>query len=482
MYQKVRAYIKERKLLEKNDKVIAGVSGGADSICLLFVLLELKREMGFELLAVHIHHGLRGEAADADERYVRDICKREGVECLCFHEDVGAYAKEHRLTCEEAGREVRRERFLQVFREQGATKIALAHHQNDNAETFLLNLCRGSALSGLRGILPKNGVWIHPLLCLTREEIESYLKKRELSYCTDETNLSDDYTRNRIRNHVIPYLEEEVNDRSVAHIARSMEMLENISSFVEREVERYAERCVRKSVSEEYVICKAELEKVPPELVSYIIYRALCRSAGGAKDIAAVHVEAVSELFSKQVGRTRNLPYGIVARRCYEGVSLSKDAGGCKEMRTSERTRISESAKMPEAVIRAQKIGEEEQIQRLFGVKILEKPAELKTFPQNNYTKWFDYDIIKNAVKIRRREPGDYIVIDKNGSRQKLKQYFINEKIPQNIRDSIWLVAEGHEILWIVGYRQSQRYQLSKNTKKILEIEYYGGEKDGRDN
>lgn len=456
MYQKVRAYIREQKLLGSKDTVIAGISGGADSICLLFMLLELKKELNLELFAVHINHGLRGDSADADEAYVKAVCQEQGVECIVFHEDVSAYAKERRLTLEEAGREVRRKRFLQVLEERGAAKIALAHHKNDNAETFLWNLCRGSGLAGLRGILPKNGVWIHPLLCLSRGEIESYLEKREISYCTDETNLQDCYTRNRIRKFVIPYLEEHVNAKSVSHIAESMETLTGVWSFVDRETKRCMKGCVKRQEGENgcvsWTISEAELKMAPPELISHIIYRTLCEAAGRPKDIASVHVKAVRDLFGRQVGRKLCLPYGVRALRCYEGVSL-------------ERGRS--------------KAGDAD---GLFTKKILEKPADLQTFPQNIYTKWFDYDIIQNALKIRHREPGDYIVIDKDGRTQKLKQYFINEKIPQNIRDSIWLVAEGHEILWIVGYRQSQRYQISRNTKRILEIQFYGGNEDERDN
>ncbi|MGN0331439.1 MAG: tRNA lysidine(34) synthetase TilS [Lachnospiraceae bacterium] len=458
MYQRVKAYIREQKMLKSGDRVIAGVSGGADSICLLFILLELKKELGFELMAVHVHHGLRGSSADADEEYVKKVCRDQKVRLFVFHEDVAVYAKNHHLTPEEAGREVRRKIFMKVLEEQRATCIALAHHQNDNAETFLWNLCRGSGLKGLRGILPKNGVWIRPLLCLTRKEIESYLEKRGISYCTDETNLEDHYTRNRIRNHVIPYLEENVNCQTVSHITESMRQLESIGRYIEKEVEHYEAKCIDIRGGKEYILNKTKFDKIPEELKPYVIYHVICSVSGKQKDITSAHVRITEDLLSKQVGKKTDLPYDTEVLRCYEGLSFRK------------------KTKEPDQKIKT----EEEQANRLFDLRILEKCTESKTFPENTYTKWFDYDIIKNTVKIRHRMPGDYIVIDKNGRTQKLKQYFINEKIPRNMRDSIWLVADGQEILWIVGYRQSQAYQIHHDTKRILEIKFYGGKEDGR--
>lgn len=152
MYQRVKAYVEKYHMLQENDHVIAGVSGGADSVCLLFMLKEFKNEMPLELTVVHIHHGIRGDSADADERYVKALCRQLGVRYLAFHENVEQYAKEQGLTLEEAGRNVRRQIFEKVCKEKNGTKIALAHHQNDNAETLLWNLSRGCGLRGLGGI------------------------------------------------------------------------------------------------------------------------------------------------------------------------------------------------------------------------------------------------------------------------------------------------------------------------------------------
>ena len=455
MYQRVKEYIQRYHMLEKEDKVVTGVSGGADSICLLFMLIELQKELGFSIVAVHVHHGLREGTADADADYVQKVCREQGVDLRIFREDVKKYAKENKLTLEEAGRNIRRMRFGQVLEESGGTKIALAHHQNDNAETLIWNLCRGCGLKGMGGIAPVDGVYVRPLLCLKRKEIESYLAERGISYCTDETNLEDDYTRNRIRSHVIPYLEEQINQQTVEHMADTMEQMRKLGEFVEQETRRHARQCIRYVHGNQAILNAEAYGKAPEALQAYMIHEMLCQIAGRRKDIESVHVRAVMELIEKQVGRRVDLPYHMQARRCYEGIVLSKTT----DVDTIEDISAEEPATF----------------------RIFERQSDIVIFTKKTYTKWFDYDIIKNTVKIRHRAPGDYITIDKNGGTQKLKQYFVNEKIPREERDQVWLVADGSEIMWIVGYRQNQKYQVTEHTRRIMEIHFHGGKKDGRE-
>ncbi|MCB6203753.1 tRNA lysidine(34) synthetase TilS [Extibacter muris] len=455
MYQRVREYAAEHHMLQQSDIVIAGISGGADSICLLFVLLRLKKEIGFSVTAVHVHHGLRADSADRDAGYVEKICREQGIELVTFHEDVRAYARQHKLTEEEAGREVRRAAFMEVLKQKGGTKIALAHHQNDNVETLLLNLCRGTGLKGIGGIPPAEGVWIHPLLCLKRKEVESYLEERGISYCTDETNLEDGYARNKIRNHVVPYLEAEINVQSSDHMAETMRQMRLLGEYVETETRRYKKACICTDESGFILLQKEAYVHVPEALRPYVVHSILCQSAGKSKDIEAVHVRLVRELMDKQVGRRISLPYGVTAERSYEGIRFAKEGQSSG--------------------------GKEETADMHMTSRVIERTPQMRTFPKSPYTKWFDYDIIKNTVKMRHREPGDYLTIDREGRTQKLKQYFINEKIPREKRDRIWLVADGHHIMWVVGGRQNQSYQVTEHTKRILVIEVDGGEKDGRD-
>ena len=454
MYQKVKAYVKKWHMLQKEDSVIAGISGGADSVCLLFMLLKLQKELGFALMAVHVNHGIRGAEAERDEAYVKRLCRQWNVRLKVYRENVPAYAKEHGMTEEEAGRDIRRTCFCKVLKEWGGTKIALAHHENDNVETLLWNLCRGTGIRGLGGIAPVNDVWIRPLLCVKRREIESYLKKRGISYCTDTTNADRRYMRNRIRMDVIPYLEDCVNTESVSHMGKTMERMYELEQYILEEVGQYKESCTGWKNSRR-IIRQTEYTKIPKALRDNVLHEILCETAGRRKDIEEVHVQMLRDLFTKQVGKRIDLPYGVTAIRTYEGVRFEKN--------------------IPEASY----AGDENE---LFSIRVFAREPGNVTFPEKIYTKWFDYDIIKNTVKIRHRIAGDSIVINRYGGRKKLKQYFTDQKVPQEDRDKIWIAADGDEVLWIVGYRQSQKYQITEKTTKILEIQYYGGEENGRDN
>ena len=453
MYQKVRAYVEKYHMLENGDKVIAGVSGGADSVCLLFMLLELRKEMDLEITVVHVHHGLRGDSADADEAYVRKLCQDYAIPCEVIHEDVAVYARTHGMTKEEAGRIVRRSAFEKARKRRGGNKIALAHHRDDNAETLLFNLCRGTGLKGLGGIAPSAGIWIRPLLCLKRREIVSYLENRGISYCTDETNFENIYTRNKIRNQLLPFLEQNINEKASEHIAETAEQMHTLFQYVKEEADQQQKLCVRETEKGDLLLEKEAYEKVPEALKAYVMHAVLCRAAGHSKDVEAVHVRLLTELLDKQVGRSIRLPYGLTACRCYEGILF-----------TGEEKKEEET---PEGKVH---------------FRIMECTEEnRKAFPETPYTKWFDYDILKNTVKIRHREPGDYITIDADGRTQKLKQYFINEKIPRDERERIWLAADGSHIMWVIGYRQNQMYQITDKTKRILEMEFDGGMNNGRD-
>ncbi|XCP86084.1 tRNA lysidine(34) synthetase TilS [Roseburia hominis] len=466
MVHTVKEYIQRYHMLAKDDVVIAGVSGGADSMCLLLVLEELAGQMDFRLAVVHVNHMLRGADADADERYVAAFCSKRGIPFEAFHVDVSLLAKERGLSFEEAGRMARREAFLQAAGEYGERKgkvrIALAHHREDNAETFLMNLARGSRLKGLGGISPVNGMWIHPLLCVGREEIEKFLEEKKVSYCMDATNLEDTYTRNRIRRNVLPVLTEQVNNRAVEHMNGAIEQLREVWRYLEGQTKEAYRECVR-TEEEHKILLETVFLALDEVIQSMVLYHLLEDMAGQAKDIEERHVHALRELMDKQTGRAINLPYGMRALRVYDGIEIWREKEGKDKAESLE----AEELKIEIGPGEAEEYHFKE---RTILVRVFPRPKTDLDIPKKTYTKWFDYGIIEQGLTIRTRRAGDQLVIDRNGSSKKLKKLLIDEKIPSRRRDEILLAADGSRILWAVGVRQSMAYQVTQHTKNILEI------------
>ena len=473
-------------MLTCGDRVIAGVSGGADSVCLFLMLLELRGKIGFDLIAVHVHHGLRGEAADQDQQFVEALCEQHRIPLEIFRVNLESIAKKRKQSLEEAGRMVRREAFDSVCKKYGGNKIALAHHQNDNAETLLWNLSRGTGLDGLGGIRPVNGKFIRPLLCMNRKEIEEYLAKRKQSYCIDETNAGTDYTRNKLRHLVLPILEEQVNSAAVRHMNETMEQIWELQEYMQEQVEAAYQECVQEHFEKAcWIQIQQKSFETFPELIKKMVIRKGMEQVGGKKrDLSHKHVDVMMELMNKQVGRTLDLPYEMHAKRNYEGIRLEKQ-------RTYSFGEEKKAEIMQECMSELNIPGETILADRNLKLrcKILEKPKNLsiKDIPQKIYTKWFDYGIIKSSLYIRTRQAGDTIVIDEKGHQKKLKNWFVDEKIPKEVRDSQLLLAENNEILWVLGHRMSQAYQVKQSTKWILQIEVEtyksdGGKENGRNN
>lgn len=469
MLEKVKKYVEKWQMLSKEDCVIAGVSGGADSVCLLFILLELKKEIGFELVAVHVNHGLRGAEADADEEYVRNLCREKKVPLEVYSADVEVIARERKQSTEETGRDIRREFFEQTQYKYKGTRIALAHHQNDNAETFLFRLARGTGLKGLCGMKPMSGNYIRPLLCVGRKEIEDYMKQCGVQYCTDATNTEDIYARNLIRNQIIPRFEGNINSKTVEHIHRTMEYMWQIEDYLENQTEYYFKQCVTQKDGSCLILAEA-YEKIPDVLKLLLIRKAMVQISGREKDLEEIHFKQTEELFQKQTGRRITLPYEMEAKCVYDGVEICHMAE--KKVGFSEEIAFDVSSK--EAEYRWENLR--------ISCKILNKMQIDGQTLEKSHTKQFDCDIIKNGISFRTRRQGDYITIHPDGRTQKLKTFFINEKIPREKRDEILLVADGNHILWVVGYRVNCAYQVTEHTKNVLVIQVDKGEEHGREN
>lgn len=463
--KKVEDFVRKYDMIGRDDTVVTGVSGGADSVCLLFMLCALRERMGFRVLACHVNHGLRGVAADEDEEYVRGLCESLDVPLRIFRENVELIARKRKQSTEEAGRMVRRSSFEEMCLEDGGTKIATAHHRDDNAETVLLNIARGTGIRGLCGIRPVRGKWIRPLLCLSRDEIEQWLEEKKISFCTDATNEEDAYTRNRIRHNILPGLKEQVNAGTARHLSDLALQAQEVWDHIEKETDRAESGCVTCSRDagggRKVAVSGDGFAGLDPVIAKTLIHRCICRAAGEEKDVEAVHVTDTIALFGKQAGKAVALPYGVKAERTYDGVLLKKaaQAGNPTAAFSEVRLNIPGETCFPAT-------------RQIIQCTLLEKTDDFSAeeIPQKSYTKCFDYDIIKYSLSARSRRPGDYLVVDGKGSRQKLKAYFINEKIPRQERDGKLLIADGDHIVWIPGMRMSTAYQIGSRTKRILMI------------
>ena len=460
MVKKVEDFIAKHELICENDKVILGLSGGADSVCLFFLLLELRKSRPFELVVVHLNHGIREETAKLDEEFVYELCAKHDIPCFIYRENVPFIAASRKLSLEEAGRVIRREVFEKVLAEVEGAKIALAHHQNDNAETLIMNLARGARLAGMCGIHPMIGWYIRPLLCVTRKEIETWLHEKEIKYCVDETNVENTQIRNRVRNNILPLLEEQINKNVIHHMNEAMEEVRQFREYLEQQVRDSREKHVEEraeSPSKALLIKEEILLLCPDIIVRQVIRDCLIKVSGQDKNLISTHIDAIRELFGKQSGRRLDLPYEVEVIRCYEGVLLQKKLN-FEPVSYQYNLNIPGITEIPE-------------LDKIITCTIHEEwKKPLKEIANLPYTKWLDCDIINDGLTIRTRNLDDYLVIDEEGNKQKLNRFLINEKIPTSRRDELPLIAVGREIVWIVGYRVNYRYRVNESTSKVLEI------------
>jgi len=498
--QKILSFMKKNHMTDRGDSVLAAVSGGADSVCLLLLLHEMAAELGIKVFAFHMNHGIRGAEADQDERFVMELCERLNIPLTVAHEKVEEYAAERGLSGEEAGRILRYHHLGETAEKYQCAKIAVAHHEDDDAETVLLNLFRGSGLTGLSGIRPVRENIIRPLLCVSRKEIEEYLNEQELSWCEDSTNKENDYTRNKIRNELLPWVTENINSRAAEHILAVSEFAAQADAYFEMEAERILEENCSKRREEgkqpnsknageadgkesgtgqsskvtenEMKMCtkiNTDIFDPQPEILkTYIVRRMILNAAGKAKDITERHIRSVMDLSGPGGGHTVDLPYGLKAVRGYEtlGIVQNKNPSQMSESdQKQERKPVFENKINPETDM--------DEILDLGGTHIrlhaVHRKKELE-IPKNQYTKWFDYDKINVGLSIRYRKNGDYLTLS-GGGKKKLRRYMIDEKIPENERDRIPVLADGDHVLWVVGYRISDYYKITDETEHILEAE-----------
>lgn len=441
---KVVATIEKYRMLEKGDSVAVGFSGGADSVCLLHTLYMLKERFDLDITACHVNHLLRGEEADRDEQFCRDFCKKYGIKLQVLRVDVANIAAQRKESVELCARKIRYDFFESCLNKNG--KIATAHTLSDSIETTLFNMMRGTALKGICGIPETRGNIIRPLIECTRQDIEEYCEGNGLYFVTDSTNNSDEYSRNRIRHHIIPQMQMESNS-----LYRSYISMHNALSRDEAFLDEYTDGILEKIRLANGV----DSQKLAGEHDSIIVrcIAKLFREFDIPVDTAKL--ELVSEAVKKGSGKINLKP------SVYASVKDSVLA-------------ILEEAKQEYFEFPVE-IGKEIQATQDKSIVLnVEKNTSSKIVNQILLKKYIDCDKIGHTVVVRQRKDGDSVRLASNKMTKTLKKLFNERKIPTHQRDKILIISDENGIVWVEGFGVAVRCAVDEKTKNKLIIEVKG--------
>jgi len=458
--QKVRKTVARYEMLKQGDTVLVGVSAGPDSVCLLYLLKELRQEFSLSLHIAHLHHGFRGSEADEDVRFVRAIGESLGIPVHVEHADIPAYLKKTGLSKQAGARKVRYEFFSRAAGETGAGRIALGHTADDQVETLLIRLLKGAGPHGLSGIPPVRDKIIRPLIELTREEVMGFLSERGIRYRIDSSNLTKVYLRNKIRLDLIPYLAKEYNPNIMSTLMRNLTILRDEDTFLDEYIQRLYPDVVISRTAESITLDVLRLASLAPPVQRRILRHAVESIAGEeAVALSFRHIEDSLALLEKDKTGEVHLPHDLRIRR--EGETLSVYLRP-PTVHTSPYTydiAIPGDTPIPEAGMTISTV-------------ILDDLAYDKGFEGKDcYRAYFDMDKFSLPLVVRSRRAGDHFYPrGMGGKRKKIKEYFIDLKILRRDREIIPVLASAEGILWIVGHRTDERFKVTPAAEKILQV------------
>ena len=452
VFPKVKKIIERYNMFSPGDRVLVGVSGGPDSVCLLHILNRCRKEMALSLHIVHINHGIRKRESKREEKFVSHLAGRMSLPITVKSLDVPSYARKKRLTIEEAARDMRYSVFEQLAGKLNAKKIALGHTASDQVETVLMHLLRGSGPQGLSGIPPVRKLGstaiVRPLIEVNRKEILNYLKKNNLTFCLDSSNRKTEYFRNKVRLKLLPLLRKNYNENIDGALLRLSEILKEENAYWERVVERVLGKIV-----------SWEAEKILIDFKKFLRYnvivqrRVLYRLFGGIVSLS--QIEAIRNLAQKS----------SQGKRIYLGRRFSVRKEGNLLIFSSSPERRFKKFNYP---LRVPGKNEIEGLNLTLNTRIVDfYPVSEK----ETNTAYFDVDKINfKKLLLRNRREGDRFRPFGLRGTKKLSDFFIDRKIPRRLRDRVPLLVEGEDILWVVGIRRADKARITEDTKKILEV------------
>lgn len=445
MLSKVRKAIGKFNMLDKTECVTVALSGGADSVALLYAL----KMLGYNIIALHVNHQLRGEESDRDEAFVCDICEKENIPLEVYRVDVSGEAKKRSMGLEECGREIRYELLAQSARKNGC-KIATAHTLSDNAETVLLNMARGCGLSGLTGIPPVRGNIIRPLILASREDIEKFCQDNNLSFVTDSTNLTDDYARNRIRHNAVTALET-VNSAFLQAVSRMTDSLSDDEDFIDSTVMQ-AEKL---RTDQGYRV--DDLRTFHSAICSRLLMSEYRRATG--ETCSYLHVGRMKELIDKGQGRAE-MPGNVFA--------VIRKGFFVIEQKREDAEEFSFSVSLPyEAEICGKKI----KIEKMN----ISSYEEMKKNNRYLFKNAFDYDIISSNIVVRNRRSGDKLKQTGRGVTKEMRRLMNEKGIPQAERSRVFVIADGENLVWAEHFGTDEKYAVSEKTGSVVVIKVESG-------
>ena len=455
MKDRVLENIRKYNLIENGDNIIIGLSGGPDSMALLYVLLDID-EIDFNIHIAHVNHGVRGKEALEDENFVRDLAKKLKLPYYSTRVNMDEYAKEKGLSSEEAGRELRYGFFRKIATELGGGKIAVAHNKNDQAETILMRLFRGTGIDGLCGMDFISKDIIRPILDIERAEIEKYLEDKNIETRLDKTNLETIYNRNKIRLELIPYIKENFNPNIIDALWRTSRIANIDNEFLELYTKKSYDNMVKKIEKDSIILDSHSFLKEEKSIQQRIIRNIIIYINGSIQGLTEQHISNILELFIKGgTGKSIDIIDNIIAKTSYDDLIIEKK----KDIEIKDYI-----YKIP--------INGSTYIEEL-GFKIsteIVSVNNLDIYTKDRFIKYFDYDKINKGLYIRNRKAGDRFVPYGMKGNKKLKDYFIDEKVPKEKRDLIPILVDEENILWIVGYRISDLYKITDATETALKI------------
>lgn len=418
--RRIERYITEKELFGKQDKLVVALSGGADSVALLRALLSL----GYDCMAAHCNFHLRADESDRDEAFVRKLCDILSVPLEVVHFQTSDYAKEKGLSIEMAARELRYEWFENIRQKHGASYIAVAHHKDDNVETFLLNLSRGTGINGLKGIMPKNGWIVRPLLEVGRDDILEYLKNIGQDYVTDSTNLEDIYTRNKIRLDIIP-LFKQINPSFCDSVCETAIRLSDVAAIYRQAIHSAMERVM---VSSDALSIEKLLREVSPQAILFEWLSPLGFNSTQIKDIMRSLKSISGKIFYSN---------NWTLLRDRDRLLLKNKTVDNEEYKLNVRSFSLES-----------------------GFEV----------PKINYIAYIDADKLCGELKLRKWKSGDRFVPFGMKGFKKVRDYLRDRKLSLFEKENVMVVTSGEEIVWVVNERTDNRFRIDSNTKTVVEL------------